>query len=159
MWQQHVTAIKQLFLIPDESVLAELKLGSIGPQVDAVQLNQDIQKATTAVNRAQIKLLRIVGLGIGSSPAVSEALESLIRCWNIPPGEREVLFIALGESLDFHYLNFCKSLCLNQIVKCLHYYNTLDYNNFGFLNAYRSPGIGLGGLMGNVRLPPNCNQQ
>jgi len=134
MWDRHKLRIANLFNITDQNCIGDVQVHSLnGNTVDAQRLGQDMSTAIDAVNRSQIKVLRIVGLGVGSSLAVTEALESLICGWGIPSSEKEVQFVALGESKGCHYLNFCKSLCLKKTCKCIHYYNTMDYNAFGFL--------------------------
>jgi hypothetical protein len=91
--------------------------------------------AISGINSVNITQLRIVGLGAGSSGAISDAIESLIRSWNVEWENKSVQFVALGESLDFHYLNFCKSLCMKKLCGVLQYYNTMDYSPFGYLRS------------------------
>jgi len=134
MWTRHKSRIVHLFNITDQNCIGDVQVHSLaGNLVDGERLGQDMSAAIDEVNRTQTRVLRIVGLGIGSSLAVTEALESLICGWAIPFSEKEVQFVALGESPGCHYLNFCKSLCLKRTCKCIHYYNTMDYNAFGFL--------------------------
>lgn len=145
MWNRDVTRLRTLFGITDDSSVGELMVASIANKmVDSEKLKSDMFSAMELINRSQIQQLRIVGLGVGSSPAVTDALESLLRGWNTPEDCRHVQFIALGESADYHYLNFCKSLSLKKLCKSLQYYNTMDYNDYGFLrNAFFSTGIGM----------------
>jgi hypothetical protein len=134
MWDRHKTRIAKLFGISDQNCVGDIKVQSLdGNVVDSDRLGQDMSSAIDAVNASQTRHLRIVGLGVGSSLAVTEALESLICGWSVPTLEKEVQFIALGESAGCHYLNFCRGLCLKKMCKCIHYYNTMDYNAFGFL--------------------------
>jgi hypothetical protein len=138
MWRNHATRLANLFGITDQTCTAPIKVVSEPADstvVDAGRLAQDITYAMQVINQLQTKTIRIVGMGIGSSLAVTEALESLIRGWEIPPEEKNVQFIALGESTHFHYLNLCKSIVMKQMCHQLQYYNTMDYNVFGYLRS------------------------
>jgi len=140
MWDMHKNLLAALFDITDPNCIGEIKIGSIfRNSVDGANLHQQFKNATDVINQKMITHLRIVGLGIGSSPSVTDALESLIREWKIDSTTKEVQFIALGESPDFHYLNFCKSLCMKKICKLIQYYNTMDYNEYGQLDLSTSP--------------------
>ena len=144
MWNIHMNRLADLFEITDPSMICQIKVGSLASHfVDGENLHQQIMTAKRAVNQINVTLLRIVGLGIGSSESVTQALESFVREWNIPSNKKEVQFVALGESIDCHYLNFCKSLVLKQRCQTLQYYNTMDFDEHGYFRSNRTGNEGI----------------
>jgi hypothetical protein len=143
MWEHHKNLLACLFGITEMAQwVREIKVQGLSARVvDGSSLQQQFREAMDVINRSCIKCLRIVGLGVGSSDSVTEALASLIREWNIPKREKEVQFVALGESPDYHYLNFCKSLCMKEECKHLQYYNTMDFNEQGYFRENKMTGL------------------
>jgi len=136
-WEQDKSQIARLFGITDMArwtreikVSASLSTG----MVDRTSLQQQVIAALEVINISNIKSLRIVRLGSGSSISVTKALESLIRKWNIAKSEKEVHFIGLGESDDYQDLNFCKRLCMKEECERLLYYNTNDFDKRGYFH-------------------------
>lgn len=135
-WRDHCDRIKRLFEITDASLSAEIKVMNRGNQtVDDQQLALDIRRALECINGESFDRMRIVRLGIGGSIVVDVALESLIRGWNIPWTNKNVQIVAVGESHDNHYMNFCKMLRLKELCHSVQYYNTMDYNVFGYVDS------------------------
>lgn len=134
MWKKHVDRMSHLFRI-DANYVCEIKVKNLGnSQIDAVQLGLDMTAAIDVMNSRVFQAIRIVGLGIHSAIAVHDALESLVRGWNLLPENKIVQFVALGDSKESDYLILCKALCLKKICGCVQFYTTMDYNNFGFLD-------------------------
>ena len=136
MFEEHANRFKKLFAV-NPATTASVKI--IGIQragknvVDDSALAEAVKTAMHVLNHLETKVIRIVGLGRGSAVVVGQSLEYLIRAWNIDPSEKQIQFVALGESEDFHYLNFCKGLCLKKICKTIQFYCTRYYNIFGCL--------------------------
>lgn len=140
LWENHYHQLGRLFEITSNDYCCHIKVTSIGPDSMVVDIEKLKDQMTTAMNAINIQfkdttLIRIVGLGKGFSPVITDALEALIRGWDIPSDQKSVQFIALGESANFHYLNFCKGLVMKKVCKNLQYYNTMDYNSFGYLQS------------------------
>ena len=149
MWKCISHRLAKLFGISDHNLCCHIKVGSLNPElnldiIDAERLQEQTTKAVTMINQKSLNqkskenMIRIVLLGSTSSPAITDALEALIRGWEVPSDEKNMQFIALGESENYHYLNFCKSLCMKMVYKSLQYYNTMDYNSFGYLRHQNS---------------------
>jgi len=137
-WTTHRNRLATLFGITDPSCCIEIQIGNLGDRrIDAGKLLAQTIAATNLINQCKPKVLRIVGLGVGTSEIITDALEHLIRKWDIPLEDKHVQFISLGESRNFHNLNFTRRLCMKQICKTLQYYNTMDYNSFGRLRTDR----------------------
>jgi len=144
MWDAHKKRLTDLFDITDPSCMKEIKVESRGERQDQINSGKLLEQWNATlklINQWKPKILRIIGLGVGSAEVVVQALESLIQRWDIAREDKHVQFISLGESRHFYYLNFCRSLCMKQICKTLQYYNTMDYNPFGYLRtAMGDPG-------------------
>jgi len=137
MWQRHLTRLSSLFHINDSKCVGEIKVKNRGQnqnEIDGEQLGRDMSAAIEVININVVQAIRIVGMGIHSAIGVHDALESLVRGWNLPWDQKIVQFVALGDSRESDYLNFCKALCLKQICGTIQFYHTMDYNNFGFLD-------------------------
>lgn len=106
--------------------------------VDGAQLGQDMTGTINALNTTPVDTIRIVGMGKHSAIAVHQALESLVHGWNIPYDQKKVQFVALGDSAERDYLNLCKNFSLKKFCGTIQFYNTTDYNDFGFLDLDRS---------------------
>lgn len=138
MWNHDKRRIMSLFALTDPLCIGEIKVRNKGNRcVDADQLGIDMGVALDSVNKTGTKVLRIVTLGKGYSPVVLEGLEALILGWCIPPEEKELDFIAVGESSDHLNLNLCKNLVMKKSCKTLRYYSARDYNIFGNLQTDR----------------------
>jgi len=137
MWNAHAIRLAKLFNVSQETGLQEIKLRSIGTnQIDGEQLGREIDSAINFINMQNMKgdKIRIVGMGIHSAIAVHEALESLVRGWDLPWEDKKLQFVALGDSSGSDYLNLCKRMSLKKICKIIQFYSTMDYNNVGFLD-------------------------
>jgi len=137
MWNNHKEQIVNLFGISGPNATYDIRIQGSDTQVDADNLRRDMAAAANVVNANPINGLRIVGLGVGTAISVTQSLETLIRSWQRPAAEKEVQFVALGESSDGHYLQFCKNLCLKQVCKSIQYYCTQDYDKDGRLDVDR----------------------
>jgi hypothetical protein len=134
MWTNHSGRISHLFGIDQPQFVREIKVRNRGEnQIDAKQLELDVNAAIELLNINVVPTIRIVGLGIHGASAVYEELESLVRGWNLSWEEKKVQFVALGDSQESVYLNFCKAVCLKKICRTIQFYSTMDYNRFGFL--------------------------
>jgi len=135
MWRNHADRLARLFGIAHAIFIGEIKVRCRRQdQIDGEQLGRDMSVAIDAINSNVVGKIRIVGLGKSSAIGVHAALESLIRGWNLPWDQKQVQFVALGDSKENHYLNFCKSVCLKQVCHTVQFYSTMDYNDFGFLD-------------------------
>ena len=136
MFEEHANRLKKLFTV-DPVATASIKISGIqragNNVVDDSALAEAVKAAMHVLNHLETKVIRIVGLGRGSAVVVGHSLEYLIRAWDIEPSQKQIQFVALGESEDFHYLNFCKALCLKKICKTIQFYCTRYYNIFGCL--------------------------
>lgn len=133
MWDDHKKQFSNLFSIKSSDCIREMKVECPGRIIDQTPLLKTMTEITAFINQKKSFMLRIVGLGVGSGEIITDALEALIKQWDIPLDEKHVQFVSLGESVDYHYLNFCRGLCMKQVCKRLQYYNTMDYNSFGYL--------------------------
>jgi len=139
MWTKHAERLSHLFGIDDPTCIAEIKVKNRGPRtIDGEQLGRDMTAAINVMNSLEASAIRIVGMGIHSALGVHDALESLVRGWNLPWEQKMVQFVALGDSREGDYLNFCKALCLKKLCGSIQFYKTMDYNNFGFLDLNRN---------------------
>jgi len=159
MWNDHKKQLSKLFGITSLDCIKEMKLECPGPIIDQGLVLSRMTEITAFINERKSTILRIVGLGVGSSQVITDALEALIRQWNIPLDQKHVQFVSLGESEDYHYLNFCRGLCMKQVCKNLQYYNTMDFNPFGYLRldtSIKQPADSLRNLlrqMGSMPMP------
>jgi len=158
MWKQHVERISHLFHIDDPDCKGEIMVKDRGPNaIDGQQLGLQMTNAIDVINSLGVNAIRLVGLGIHGAPALHQALESLVRGWNaVAWNNKTVQFVALGDSETGSYLNFCKALCLQQLCGSVQFYNTMDYNDYGFLDLSKSHLEGLcphqlGKLLGEVK--------
>jgi hypothetical protein len=134
-WQDHRDRIKNLFEITNDAY-GEIKVRNRGNQtVDRKQLTHEMQRALEIINAQHFIQMHIIRMGIGSSVAVDEALESLIRGWNFPPADKRIDFVALGESFEEDNLKFCNMLCSKKLCKKVYYFNIVikDYLTSYFL--------------------------
>jgi len=138
IWNDHKEQLSKLFGITSLDCIKEMKLECPGPIMEPGLVLSRMTEITAFINEKKSTMLRIVGLGVGSSEVITDALEALIRQWDIPLDQKHVQFVSLGETEDYHYLNFCRELCMKQVCKNLQYYNTMDYNPFGYLCVNRS---------------------
>ena len=100
-------------------------------------MGRDVIETLRKINNSEqenndIGILRIVGMGIHSAIGVHVALEALIKGWKLQWDKKMVQFIALGDSKQGTYMNFCKSLCLKKICAKVQFYKTMDYDMFGY---------------------------
>jgi len=135
MWKKHVERISRLFRIDDPTCIAEIMAKAQGQnRIDGEQLGRQMTSAIDVINTLGVGTIRLVGLGVHGAVALHQALESLIRGWDtVPWSQKAVQFVALGDSEDSVYLNFCKALCLKQLCGSVQFYKTMDYNDYGFL--------------------------
>ena len=139
MWTRHMNKIIHLFKI-GEGYFGCIKIPPQGENlIDGSILEQQMTTAIDAINEINVQEIRIVGMGVSGALGVFQALESLVRGWNLSWEHKKVQFVALGDSKDRVYLNFCKRLCLKKICATVHFYLTMDYNNFGYLDLDRIP--------------------
>ena len=134
MWNRHLGQISSLFNI---SNALQIKVRNRGNMVDGKQLGQEMTRVIDEVNGTH-GMIRIVGMGMHSALAVYQAVESLVRGWDLPWEEKTVQFVALGDSAKRDYLNLCKQMCLNSLCASIQFYTTMDYNDFGFLDLART---------------------
>jgi len=135
MWRNHADRLSRLFHINDPNFVRQNKVGNRGQnEIDGEQLGRDMSAAIDVINGNVFDRIRIVGLGKSSAIGVHQSLESLIRGWNLPWDQKKVQFVALGDSKESHSLNLCKDVCLKQVCHTIQFYNTMDYNDFGFLD-------------------------
>lgn len=137
VWNSHKARISSLFDISPDCC-CDIRAGGVAgtKALDIQKLQQKIKGAIDKINNETDGItskIRIVGLGQGSSQGLTDAIEALIRGWKRLPNEKSVQFIAMGESEKFHYLNFCRNLCMKELCGALQYYNTMDYSPFGYL--------------------------
>lgn len=140
MWNKHSNDIKKLFKITDPNMVYNLKVERAPGRANVVNsesLTEAMITATSAVEGYSGTILRIVGLGVGSSGVVTDALESLIRRWGIEPQSKHVQFVVLLESPVSHYLHFCKRVVMKELCGQLQYCNMMDFNKFGYLETSR----------------------
>lgn len=131
-WNDHKDQIVQLFSITDHKCIGEIKVqthktGSLNAQL----FGQEMSRIITEVNNQKPTALRIVSLGPRWSPVLSDALLTFIRAWQIPPNQKTLQLITLGESADSYFLSFCKDICLKRTCAILQFYNAHDYDVFG----------------------------
>jgi hypothetical protein len=139
IWNCHADRLASLFNITNPNVILQIKIRNRGNNtIDGVQLGRDMTAAIEKINGNPVDAIRIVGMGLHSAIAVHQALESLVRGWNVPCDQKKVQFVALGDSAQSDYLNLCKSFCLKKLCSTLQFYTTMDYNDFGFLDLDRS---------------------
>lgn len=135
-WSNHRNRIERLLEIPNGDLVGEIKVGSRDNEtIDGENLALDMKNAVTIINSKNFNSIRIIGMGVHGCLAVIEALESLVHSWKLPLDQKKVHFIALGDSIDNNYLNLCKMLCLKQICRTVQFYNTMDYNMYGFVDS------------------------
>jgi len=136
-WQNDAERIGRLFRfdVNNNTFHFKIKTGNQAEEIDYELLRTQTDEAIQMINRARTKKLRIIGLGFGWSNAIPEALESLIRAWNMPLNEKEIQLVAVGDSKYAHYLKFCQSICLKQLCNQVQYYNTMDYKENGCLRS------------------------
>ena len=127
VWGRDRSRIAHLFGITDQDCSVDIKVH------DEDQLVPVVRTAIDKLNQLpQFTVLRIVAIG-ANKPTFADAMKTLIHGWAIPSANKQIQFVAVGESPDFFYLNFCRDLCLRKICQSLEYYNTMDYNQFGVL--------------------------
>ena len=137
MWNSHTQRIARLFKINNDFVCYIKVKREENNFIDADQMGREVLEAIQAINTLQekhnatFKAMRIVGMGIHSAIGVYIALEALVKKWDQKWNEKVVQFVALGDSVQGSYLNFCKSLCLKKICAKVHFYRTMDYDQFG----------------------------
>ena len=135
-WKTDKQNILALFGVSDSTFVCDIKIIGIGGrQVDGQRLADDTTQATKFINKSNSTKIRIVSLGKASANAVFEAKESLIRGWQVPVIDRNLQYLTSGDSKNFTNLNFCKALCLKQLCKRIQFYNTMDYNQYGYYRA------------------------
>jgi len=138
MWEMHFRRLSNLFHIDDPHCFAVIKVKNRGQdEIDAGQLGLDMSAAIDVINANVVQAIRIVGMGNRGAIGVHKAMEALVRGWNLPWDQKIVQFVALGDSQDHVYLMLCQNLCLGQICASVQFYNTMNYDNFGFLDLSR----------------------
>jgi len=138
-WNDNLMRVRQLLEIPDDR-FTEVKVPSMRTnkqRVDYRRCGEETTKALEMINRGvtefQVRKIRIVRMGTSHSDAMTEAVESLIRGWDIPANEKMIQFISLGDTGMAHWLKFCRSLVLHQFCKEVEFYDTMDYSIYGFV--------------------------
>ena len=140
-FDRHKQRILHLFKITDSSYLLEIRASSTGfgsRVLDDHKLGEDMATTIQTINCLETDQLRIIHLGVGNTVSVDDSIESLIRGWDKPLKEKKIQFIALGESSDFHLLNFCKGLCMKQLCGYLQFYSTMDFTNYGYFDVSKT---------------------
>jgi len=134
-WKKHVARISQLFRIDNSSYIGEIMAKARGQnRIDGEELARQMTSAIDVINTFGVDTIRLVGLGVHGAIALHQSLESLIRGWDtVPWSQKTVQFVALDDSQDSAYLNFCKAPCLKQLCGSVQFYKTMDYNDYGFL--------------------------
>jgi len=135
LWDNDMEQIGRLFQMTANCYIKQIKITRTGRLINVPEFGNAITEAFVDINSIKPIAIRIVGLGSRTTPFVTEALAQLIRGWDIPANQKEVQFITLGDSEDYHNLNFCKDLCLKEQCKTLHYFNTYDYGILGNLDS------------------------
>lgn len=136
MWMKHATRLSRLFNF-EMDFAYDIKVNGAGSQtIDAEQMGQDMSNAIDLINNTMqqhnFESIRIIGMGVHSATGVHDALESLVKGWNLQWDKKKVQFVALGDSMQSSYLNFCKALCLKKICAAVQFYKTMDYDQFGY---------------------------
>jgi len=136
MWNNDAGKMCKLFSCAlDDAFILKLQSEAEDEEcVDSDVLNDSMEQALQYVNSKQAKCIRIVRIGAVNSTSIKDALQSLIEGWSQPPDQKDVIFVTCGDSYDFDTLRFCKTLCLTKKCNSLEYYDTLDYNSFGFFD-------------------------
>jgi hypothetical protein len=134
-WNNCIDALRKLFNITKHygeiKVLPSRDESSI---VDSNTLGPSMTSALTAVNTGVFEGvgLRIVRIGPNSSLSVFEALESLLKGWRQDFDKKHIQFVTTGDSGDNENFNFCKWICIMRLCNTIEFYNTMDYNTYGF---------------------------
>ena len=137
-WMNHANRISKLFKFDIDSSVYHIQVkGENSFTIDAEHMGRDVIETLRKINNSEqenndIGILRIVGMGIHSAIGVHVALEALIKGWKLQWDKKMVQFIALGDSKQGTYMNFCKSLCLKKICAKVQFYKTMDYDMFGY---------------------------
>lgn len=130
-WNDHKGQLVRLFSITDLKCIGDIKVMMHKTSLDTQQLGEDMNRLIADINKHKPAVLRIVSLGNRWSPALSDALLTFIRCWQIPPDQKTLQLITLGESDDAYFLSFCKDICMKKTCAALQFYNAKDYDVFG----------------------------
>jgi len=145
MWETDAGKMCKLFSCAF-NVACLMKIPSVSEDeldIDSNSLDQTMERALQFINSKQVNCVRIVRIGSGASISINEALQSLIEGWNPPPPkkpeilQKTVIFVTCGDSKYCSTLQFCKTLCLLGKCNTLEYYDTLDYNSYGYLDYRR----------------------
>jgi len=131
MWKSHATRLSKVFNVVNGYI--EIKVGTQEKKVAGVKLAEDIKEAIIVLNNADVDTIRIVGMGYIGAISVLQAIESLVHTWNKPWDQKNVQFIALGDTANSDWLKLCKNMCLKQICRSVAFYLTKDYNSYGRL--------------------------
>jgi len=134
LWDNDRDQLERLFQMTANCYIKQIKITKTGSLYNVPEFGSAITEAFVDINTLQPITIRIVGLGSQTNSFVTQTLAELIRGWNIPPNQKEVQFITLGDSEDCHNLNFCKDLCLKEQCKTLQYFNVYDYGILGNLD-------------------------
>ena len=137
-WKSHVDRIEHLFQIEAKYCLHHIQVkGAEINRINEEQMGRDVSIAIEKINSLKqehnytFELIRIVGMRIHSAIEVHTAMEAIVKGWNLEWDKKTIQFVALGDSIQGSYLNFCKSLCLNKICAKVQFYKTADYDQFG----------------------------
>lgn len=138
IWEDNLKRFKQLFHLED-NYCGQIKicpLPSDKEKIDFYKLSTDVSRAIDILNKTpNLYGMRFVRIGVGHSPLMNDAAESLLKGWNVPFERKIMQFVSLGDSENNHWLTFAHSLCLRQICYTVQFYNTMDYNVHGFLDV------------------------
>jgi hypothetical protein len=137
-WKVEVDQFAKLFQMPDKSYF-EIKgypSKSFEDKLDSVRFNQDIIETKNEISKLRkISKIRIVYLGVGISLALFKGIEAIIREWNVPLEKKIVQLVTAGDTSKNSLFQFCKSLCINKLCTSAQFYNTTDYDPFGYFDV------------------------
>ena len=140
MWTSHVNRVMKLFQIKAEYYSYNIQVRGEGSDcINAEQMGRDVSEVIEKINKLKLEqnytfnMIRIAGIGIHNIGGVHTAMEAIVKGWDLEHDKKEIQFIALGDTIQGSYLNFCKSLCLKKVCAKVQFYKTKDYDQFGYL--------------------------
>ena len=135
-WKTDKQNVLTLFGVSDPAFIFDVKGHGVGGrQIDGHRLADETTRAIQIINESNSRKMRIVSLGRVSNVSMFEAKESLVRGWQIQANEKQLQYLSSGDSKHCANLNFCKALCMKQLCKRIQFYNTMDYNQYGYYKS------------------------